>query len=221
MVETVVDLDSVGRIFLHGLKSVRVLESITGTIQAGDRIAVMGPSGSGKSTLLHLMAGIDHPSTGAVVWPCFGNGRRTPKEIGVVFQSLSLFDSLTAAENVALPLALLGQATQQTQSEAMKILSEMQLDPLADKLPEELSGGQAQRVAVARALVSRPYLLVMDEPTGQLDQESGQHLFDLLLSSLVPRDTALVVATHDPAIAERMSVLWRLQHGRLVEESGS
>ena len=221
MVENVVGFDGVERNFLHGSETVRVLESVSGTIGAGDRIAVMGPSGSGKSTLLHLLAGIDTPSSGTLVWPSFGRGGPTPLEIGMVFQSPGLFDSLTAAENVALPLVLIGQTEPQPEVEARRILTDMQIVSLADKLPEELSGGQAQRVAVARALIARPRLLIMDEPTGQLDHATGQRLFDLLLATLVPSDAALVVATHDPAVAARMSTTWRLQHGRLMEVTKS
>jgi putative ABC transport system ATP-binding protein/lipoprotein-releasing system ATP-binding protein len=126
-----------------------------------------------------------------------------------------LLPPLTVVENVELPLILVGEHADVARERAREVLQELELAGIAEKLPEELSGGQAQRVAVARAFVGRPQLLLADEPTGQLDHPTAQHLFDVLLASLAGRETALVVATHDVAIAQRLPVQWHLAHGHL------
>lgn len=219
MSETLISMNLAGRTFLRWKTPVQVLESITGTVERGDRIAVVGPSGSGKSTLLHLMSGMDKPTTGHITWPALADGDNLSLlKVGFVFQTSSLFESLTAVENVELPLLLAGVTAERARAEALQILTDLDLEAIVDKLPEELSGGQAQRVAVARAVSSRPPLILMDEPTGQLDQATAQHLFDVLLDSLLAPETALLVATHDPAVAERMKVIWRLWNGRLEKE---
>jgi len=216
MRETYVNCSHIGRTYYRGGMPVVALSDITVSVQAGDRIAVVGPSGGGKSTLLQLMGGLDVPSEGEIGWPALG-ARATlrPQKIGYVFQTQSLLAPLTVAENVELPLLLMGEPAATARSRAQHSLSQLELADLADKLPEELSGGQAQRVAVARAFVGRPKLILADEPTGQLDHPTARHLFDVLLASLADSDTALVVATHDLAIARRLPMQWRLSHGRL------
>lgn len=216
MADILVRMNSIGRTYLQGTVLVRALASVTCKVGAGDRIAVVGPSGSGKSTLLHLMGGVDTPTEGDITWPALGEKETLrPQKVGYVFQTQSLLAPLTALENTELPLLLAGASPEEARAAALKALTDMGLESIADKLPEELSGGQAQRVAVARALSSRPRLILADEPTGQLDHPTAQHLFDVLLASLAASDTALVVATHDAAIAGRMNTIWRVQHGRL------
>lgn len=182
----------------------------------GDRIAVVGPSGGGKSTLLQLMGGLDAPSEGRVLWPALGErASLRPRQIGYVFQTQSLLAPLSVVENVELPLLMVGEKAEAARTRALEVLAQLDLAPIADKLPEELSGGQAQRVAVARAFVGRPRLILADEPTGELDHPTAQHLFDVLLAALAGSDTALVVATHDLAIAQRLPTQWHISHGRL------
>jgi len=213
-----VRLKDAGRTYLQGKISVQVLTSITGEVVPGDRIAVVGPSGSGKSTLLHLMGGLDTPTSGSISWPELGPKRDLrPKKIGFIFQTESLLAPLTVVENVELPLLLEDVKPLEARTAAMKALRDIDLETIADKLPEELSGGQAQRVAVARALSSGPKLILADEPTGQLDHPTAQRLFDVLLASIENSDTALIVATHDPAIAGRLCTTWYLRYGRLEE----
>lgn len=197
----------------------RALEAVSCEVKAGARIALVGPSGSGKSTLLHLMAGIDVPTEGEVIWPALG-GREDlrPRKIGVVFQSMSLIATLDVVENIELPMLLSDTNPTEARTEALQALADMGLESIAHKLPEELSGGQAQRVAAARALASRPRLMLADEPTGQLDHSTARHLFDVLLGSLASSDTALVVATHDTAVAGLMDTVWTMRHGRLEIE---
>jgi ABC-type lipoprotein export system ATPase subunit len=216
MSRTFVSMNNVGRIYLQGKIPVQVLTSSTCAVAPGDRIAVVGPSGSGKSTLLHLMGGLDMPTSGSISWPELGPKRDLrPKKIGFVFQMQTLLASLTVVENVELPLLLVNVKPSEARVAAMKALKDIDLETIADKLPEELSGGQAQRVAVARALSSKPKLILADEPTGQLDHPTAQRLFDVLLASIENSDTALIVATHDTAIAGCLHTTWHLQHGRL------
>jgi ABC-type lipoprotein export system ATPase subunit len=219
MSSTYVSMKNAGRTYLQGKVPVQVLTSITGAVVPGDRIAVVGPSGSGKSTLLHLMGGLDTPTSGSISWPELGpKGDLRPKKIGFIFQTESLLAPLTVLENVELPLLLEDVKPSEARVAAITALKDIDLETIADKLPEELSGGQAQRVAVARALSSRPKLILADEPTGQLDHPTAQRLFDVLLASIEDGDTALIVATHDPAIARRMRTTWHLRHGRLEVE---
>ena len=216
MPETFVEFRQLGRTFRHGATPVVALAGATAWVQAGDRIAVVGPSGCGKSTLLHLMSGLDTPSEGYIAWPALGDqASLRPHQVGFVFQTQSLLAPLTVVENVELPLLLVGEPAETARARALQTLAQIDLDAVAEKLPEELSGGQAQRVAVARAFVGRPRLILADEPSGQLDHPTAQHLFDVLLASLAESDTALVVATHDLAIAERLPIPWRMRHGRL------
>jgi len=211
-----VSMKNVGRTYLQGKIAVEALDSVTCEVVPGDRIAAVGPSGSGKSTLLHLMGGLDTPTKGSIVWPALGRKEDLrPGNLGFVFQTVSLMASLTALENVELPLLLSQVKESEAHTVASTALENMGLGSIADKLPEELSGGQAQRVAVARALSSRPKLILADEPTGQLDHPTAQHLFDVLLASLESSGIALIVATHDSAIAHRMNTVWHIEHGRL------
>ena len=215
MPAALVEASAVARNFLLGGKVVEALRPASFRVLARDRIALVGPSGSGKSTLLHLMADLDAPSSGRISWPALGaRGKLRPAKIGMVFQASSLLPMLDLAENVALPLLLEGH-TEDARARALDALEAVGLGGLAGKLPEELSGGQAQRVGLARALVARPALILADEPTGQLDHATAQRVFDELLAALEGSDTALVVATHDPAVAARLRSVWRIQHGVL------
>ena len=215
MITPLLEAQHVSRIFEHGFTPVRALRDVSCKVYPGDRVAVVGASGSGKSTLLHLMGGLDAPTQGTLIWPALGAREDLrPEKVALVFQTQSLIPSLSVLENVELPL-LLGHATLGAREAALAALAWIDLLDLADKLPEELSGGQAQRVAVARALAYRPALILMDEPTGQLDHPTAQHLFDVLLKALEHTDIALVVATHDRGVAARMRRVWRMAYGRL------
>jgi ABC-type lipoprotein export system ATPase subunit len=188
-------------------------------ILTGDRIALVGPSGSGKSTLLHLLAGLDDPTAGEVSWPAIGAREDLrPGHVAVVFQGPSLLAPLTVEENVALPLVLGGADDGAARAQARDALARLDLGELADKLPEEISGGQAQRVAVARALAGRPSLVLADEPTGQLDAANGRVVIDVLLAAAAQADAALVISTHDASVAERMPERWEIHDGRLDTE---
>ena len=214
--DLVAEAIDVGRVFGANGSEVVALQHATCRIQRGDRIALVGPSGSGKSTLLHLLAALDEPTTGTVTWPALGE-RNTlrPSKISFVFQTESLLAPLTVLENIEVPRLLAGSNANEARNDASEILGALDLGALADKLPEEISGGQAQRAAVARSLITRPALILADEPTGQLDHHTAAHLLDLLLRRLEGSDTALVIATHDPVVAGRMKIQWTMDHGVL------
>jgi putative ABC transport system ATP-binding protein/lipoprotein-releasing system ATP-binding protein len=208
--------DGAARTYGRGPTATVALEPVDREVVAGDRIAVMGPSGSGKSTLLHLMAGLDEPTLGTVTWPALGAPEALrPGPVAVIFQGPSLLPPLTVAENVALPLVLGGATEADARERAATALRRVGIFDVADKLPEEISGGQAQRAAVARALAGRPRLILADEPTGQLDHESGALVVDVLLESADHAGAALVVATHDPDVADRLATRWSMRNGRL------
>ncbi|MBE0702683.1 MAG: ABC transporter ATP-binding protein [Afipia sp.] len=195
--------------------AVNILSGVDCRIRQADRIALVGPSGSGKSTLLHVLGGLVSPTRGAITWPALGNRESLqPEKITFVFQTPSLFPALTAVQNVTLPLLLAGDDSQ-ADDRAMAFLSAFDLGSLANKLPEELSGGQAQRVAMARALVVKPSLILADEPTGQLDSVTSASFLETVLALIDGTNTALLVATHDRAVADRMNCEWTIDHGML------
>ncbi|WP_448956540.1 ABC transporter ATP-binding protein [Labrys neptuniae] len=184
-------------------------------ILSGARIGLVGPSGSGKSTLLHILGGLDKPTRGSIGWPGLDHATRLrPRGIGLVFQSPSLFPALTAVENVELPSLLAGEMPDRDKS--LSLLRALGLQGLAEKLPEDLSGGQAQRIAIARALLLRPRLVLADEPTGQLDSATAGRVMDAILNNLEGSNCALLVATHDENVAGRLATRWTMNHGRLA-----
>jgi ABC-type lipoprotein export system ATPase subunit len=205
------------KVYRIGAADVTALEACSFEIAHDDRIALVGPSGSGKSTLLHCIGGLDEPTSGSITWPDLGERRSLrPAKISLIFQGQSLVPELSAVENVELPLLMGGTLASSARAAARDALALVDLASLEAKLPQELSIGQAQRVAAARALVSRPRLILADEPTGQLDRETGAHLIDALIAAAVQSGAALVIATHDGEIAARMSAQWRLDRGRLL-----
>lgn len=212
-----VHLAHVSRTFGSGHAARVAVDDVTGELGNGSRTALVGPSGSGKTTLLHLLAGLDSPTTGTILWPGLGGDPRTDRSlVGTVFQAPSLVPALDALENVALPLVLAGVRDDDARARARSALERLDLDDLAAKLPEELSGGQAQRVALARVLAGRPRLVLADEPTGQLDHRTAAHVLDVLLDTVAELGASLVVSTHDPVVAARCTARWELSDGRLL-----
>jgi putative ABC transport system ATP-binding protein len=205
------------RTYGSGPTAVVAVHGATCQVWPGERIAVVGASGSGKSTLLHLMAGLEPVTAGSVTWPGLpAPHSTTPGQVGVVFQGPSLIPALDVGENVALPLVLAGMAEGEARQAATTALARVGVGDLAARLPEELSGGQAQRVAVARVLATRPRLILADEPTGQLDQATGSHVVEVLIEVAHELSAALVVTTHDRSVATRMDQQWPMHSGRLT-----
>lgn len=217
MTDVLVQCDRLGRTYGRGERVVVALHDVSCTVRATDRTALTGPSGSGKSTLLHLMAGLDHSTSGTVVWPAWdGSPFGHPARAGLVFQEASLIPSLSAVENAAFPLLVQGVDPDEAEERASEALRLVGIRAVASHEPEELSGGQAQRVAIARALATRPALVLADEPTGKLDRSTGAHVVDLLVHACAEVGAGLVVATHDAAVARRMDTAWVLSDGELV-----
>jgi putative ABC transport system ATP-binding protein len=224
---SVLELRDVHRVHGSGDTAVHALRGVTLAVDGGELVAVMGPSGSGKSTLLNLAGGLDRPTqgevavTGTVLGGC---GRRAlaalrRRRIGYVFQDLNLLASLTAAENVALPLELDGKGVRQARRLALAALSEVDLDGYGSRFPDELSGGQQQRVAIARALVGERRLVLADEPTGALDSQTGEAVLRLLRSK-VDGGAAGVLVTHDARHAAWADRVVFLRDGVIVDTSG-
>jgi predicted ABC-type transport system involved in lysophospholipase L1 biosynthesis ATPase subunit len=218
--DPLVETNDVARTFGRGPAAVVAVHGATCRVFPGDQIALVGPSGSGKSTLLHLMAGLDRPTAGRVSWPALGShpSELTAGTVGLVFQGPSLLPDLDVIENVALPLLLAGETETQSRALALALLAELGLDDLAGQLPEELSGGQAQRVSVARALIGQPRLVLADEPTGQLDHEAAAMVVDLLLAWTGRLGAGLVISTHDSVVAARLMHRWTMVDGRPLLE---
>ncbi|WP_248959333.1 ABC transporter ATP-binding protein [Sphaerisporangium perillae] len=210
----VVRCRDVARTYGRGVEAVVAVHGITCALRPGDQVAITGPSGSGKTTLLHLLAGLDRPTAGTIGWPALDD--RPRGRIGVIFQGPSLLAPLDAAENVALPLVIAGRPDGEARREALRALNTVGVAALAAKLPQQLSGGQAQRVAVARVLAGSPSLIIADEPTGQLDSALALHVVELLTDVAGRLGAALVVATHDPLVAELLPLRWEMRDGALA-----
>ena len=201
-----------------------ILEGVSFSIAAGERVAIVGASGSGKSTLLSLLAGLDVPSSGDVELAGAslagldedGRAKLRGERVGFVFQAFQLLPSLTALENAMLPLELRGERDARTAAKA--ILEEVGLGARLSHYPRQLSGGEQQRVALARAFVTKPSLLFADEPTGNLDTHTGQAIIELLFAMNADAGTTLVLVTHDDHLAERCHRTLRLDGGRLVAD---
>jgi ABC-type lipoprotein export system ATPase subunit len=214
--------DAVSRIFRRGGVEVPAVRAASCRVESGMRVALTGPSGSGKSTLLHLLAGLDTPTGGHLSWPGLGGlPRERPGTVGMVFQGPSLIPALDVVENVALPLLLAGLGETEAVERACAALDRLRIGELGARLPHEISGGQAQRVAVARVLASRPRMILADEPTGQLDHDTGDRVVSVLLETADELGAALVVSTHDAQVARRLSRCWRMDDGRLGIEAAS
>ena len=223
---TLVELQGAARRFGAGHTEVTALHPTTLSVAAGELLAVMGPSGSGKTTLLSLVGGLDRPTEGRVIVAGQDVGALKSKDlailrrrtVGYVFQDLNLLAGLTARENVAIPLELDGRPISQARAAADAALESVGLAALADRFPDDLSGGEQQRVAIARALVGGRRILLADEPTGALDSMTGESVMRLLRRHCDEGGTAILV-THDAAHAAWADRVVFLRDGRMVDEA--
>lgn len=222
----VLEMTGVGKTYRRGDEQVNVLVDVDFTLNAGEFVVVTGPSGAGKSTLLHVAGGLDKPDTGTVavagrdVWATSSGARAAfrRRSLGFVFQFFNLVPMLTAVQNVSLPLVLDGMSARAADTRAAELLDRVGLGDRARHLPAELSGGQMQRVAVARALVARPDMVLADEPTGNLDSHSSTEVLGLLRSLADEDGTAVVMVTHDQGAARYGSRELHLIDGRACAE---
>jgi ABC-type lipoprotein export system ATPase subunit len=216
------------RTYVGGGLPVTALDDASLAVSAGEVVAVMGPSGSGKSTLIYLLAGLERPDAGAariagVDWETLRGDDRARfrrRHCGFVGQGMTLLPQATAAENVAVPLLLDGADPPAIDRLVGVALERVGLSGHAAKLPDQLSGGEQQRVAIARALVTGPAVILADEPTGSLDSETGDAVTRLLTGAATERGAAVVLVTHDPAVARHADRLVTLRSGRVVADDG-
>ncbi len=205
--------------YLSGERKLEVLRNVDLTISAGETLSIRGESGSGKSTLLHLLAGLDKPDAGTVLWEGSadtGPGRRA-RFLGMVFQSFYLIPELNALDNVLMAARMTGRLDASVRTRASALIERVGLTERGHHLPAQLSGGERQRVAIARALMNSPRLLLADEPTGNLDEKTGESILELLLAVAAEQGTALVLVTHNPAHALRASRRATMHAGELAE----
>ena len=231
---TIIDVQSVTKSYPIGGRTLRVLDDVSFDVQAGDFVVIEGSSGSGKSTLLSLISGLDTPTEGRILVDGEDITHKTEDElapmrnrtIGFVFQSFHLAPSLNARENVMFPAELArsgfgrnGSADKQTpRQQADALLERVGLSARATNFPNQLSGGEKQRVAICRALINDPKIVFADEPTGNLDTKNGDAILNLLLELHAERRTTLIMVTHEPRIAEMAQRVITLEDGRIVNE---
>ncbi len=219
-----IEVRNATRVYRRGKNEVRALDGVSLQVPKGQFLSVMGSSGSGKSTLLNLLGALDTPTSGAITI----DGReisRLPDEelsrfrrdrLGFIFQFFNLLPTLTALENVILPMLLSGRARGELEPKAEALLEQVGLKGRSGHRPDELSGGEMQRVAVARALLGEPALLLADEPTGNLDSKTGAEVLRLIREATRARNLTVIMVTHDPKAAEVGDRLMRLADGRVI-----
>ena len=223
----VLEVLDVYKSYQRGDQAVRALRGVTLRVSASELVAVVGPSGCGKSTLLHVCGAMDRPSQGEVRFRGRDLGsldddaltKLRRQSVGFVFQSFNLLPTLTVAQNIGLPLLLDGQLEGDAMRAAATMAEQVGLSSRLEHLPQQLSGGEAQRAAIARAVIHQPVVLMADEPTGNLDSENGIRVLELLVALNRESNTSIVLATHDEYVASRMGRVVPMQDGQIVGPS--
>jgi len=225
---SILSAENVTKTFQSGDHKLTVLDNIAFHIEKGISCAIVGPSGSGKTTLLGLCAGLDRPTSGRVIL----NGQPISdmkedelnsvrnEQIGFVFQSFQLISTLTAIENVMVPVELRGTPYREVEQKAKELLSQVGLKDRLHHYPNQLSGGEQQRVGLARAFIHKPEILFADEPTGNLDSETGEQIEDLLFDLNKKSGTTLIIVTHDRELAEKCDRIIELKSGEIFRDTG-
>ncbi|MBL7856345.1 MAG: ABC transporter ATP-binding protein [Cyclobacteriaceae bacterium] len=224
MSQAVLRADNLTKIYKSADKQLTVLDHVSFSVAQGDSLSIIGPSGSGKTTLLGLCAGLDTPSSGTIALMGFKLNAMSEDDraymrnqyVGFVFQNFQLLGTLTALENVMVPLELRGERN--VMPKAKELLERVGLADRMDHYPSQLSGGEQQRVAMARAFITDPKILFADEPTGNLDEENAQHITELLFGMNREQHTTLVLVTHNLELAQKTQRIIRMKGGKLVEE---
>ena len=220
---SILTVDRVSKIYQSGSRKLTVLDHVNFQVRAGETIAIVGPSGSGKTTLLGLCAGLDHASTGSI--SLNGHSMESLSEderaavrnqnVGFIFQNFQLLPTLTALENVMVPLEL--KKRKDAKRKALELLDQVGLGDRATHYPSQLSGGEQQRVSIARAFANEPKILFADEPTGNLDTETGEMIEEMIFNMNKALGTTLILVTHDLALADRTDRIIRIKGGKIQE----
>lgn len=231
MTDAVLQGQRLSKLYSDGSGEVRVLDNVDFAIKKGEMVAVLGASGSGKSTLIHLLAGLDKPTSGDVMftddqgeqhrisdWSASARAKWRNQHLGFVYQFHHLLPEFSALENVAMPLLIAGEGQKAAEQRARQLLERVGLGHRLEHRPAQLSGGERQRVAIARAFANRPQLIIADEPTGNLDGKTADAVYQLMLELNKEQDTAFVIVTHDQHLASELDRIERLVDGNLVHK---
>lgn len=225
----ILSLRDVDLAYHQGERGIEILKGASGEVYAGETVGLLGPSGAGKSSLLHLLGLLDRPNAGSIVLDgadciVLSDRERTlirRSKLGFVYQFHHLLQEFSALENVILPQLVLGKSRADADKHAMKLLDQLGLAGRLDHRPGQLSGGEQQRVAIARAVANSPKLLLADEPTGNLDPETAEIVFQQLLKLVKDTGLTAIIATHNLELARRMTKIWKLDQSKIVESAPS
>ena len=227
MTNSLIELKNISKTFLSGEKKINLFNNVNLKIKKGDLIALVGPSGSGKSTFLHMLALLEEPNRGKIYLSKSDIGKMSESEkdkvrrekISIIFQNNNLLNDFTAIENVLMPLYIKGQIDQKTKDKGLKILTDVKLNNRVNHFPSELSGGEQQRVAIARSIISDTSLILADEPTGNLDRKTSKNVFNYF-KYLQKKDKAILFATHNRELANMADYKLSIFNSKLLRSNG-
>ena len=227
MTKNLIELKNISKTFLSGEKKINLFNNVNLKIKKGDLIALVGPSGSGKSTFLHMLALLEEPNKGRIYLSKSDTGKMSESEkdkarrekISIIFQNNNLLNDFTALENVLMPLYIKGHINQKTKDKGIKILTDVKLNKRVNHFPSELSGGEQQRVAIARSIISDTNLILADEPTGNLDRKTSKNVFNYF-KYLQKKDKAILFATHNRELANMADYKLSIFNSKLLRSNG-